>query len=394
MVRIAMPDKLPALLVLALSLVCCVRAPGQPPGSEQAPRSESEKAGPSEAWAEVAWETHPEAECVPVSGVPHWLGSPSASAGTLLVGRADQTNRLNLFDHQSPLVSNRVWFGLRRLEQYNTGLTPPPAPEFVDENHIQNALLQAGLSPDIMSRQSLTLYRVGAEIVLGERASVTVQGQYLTLDGHGGPDTFTNPQMLGKYVFLQRPDLVLAGLLGYQPDVGTGFLTFNDRCHSLTPGMLFLCLSDHHPRGFVQGGFQFRIPLESNNVSTFDYVLAAGCWLWRHPSLDGSEGACFPGRRPWVVGLVPQIEVYGKHVINDATITDPFGLRPLLLGISDPPFFFNPFVYEEPRHVYDVTAGAKLLFSETSVLCGGISVPVTGSRVRNVEYILTLQIGF
>lgn len=322
--------------------------------------------------------------------------NPAWDANTLaLLGRADQNNRLNVFDGQSALPSNRVWLSLRRLEQYKTGLRPQPAPFFVDQSNIRDALNHAGLSTIIIDRQQETLIRLAAELRLDADTSLTVQGQYATMDGQVGSDFFTNPQLLLKQLLIQKPGFVLSGVLGYQPDVRTGFLEFNDTCHSLSPGMLFIYQDECHERVIVQGGFQFRIPLESNNVSTFDYVLSAGYWLWRHPSLDAVEADGVDwGRRPWVLAVVPQIEVYGKHVIGDATITDPFGLGPLNVGTLASPIPFNLFVYEEPRHVYDVTAGVKLLLGEASVLAGGVSVPFTGSRVRSPEYILTLSFSF
>lgn len=339
--------------------------------------------------------TEPCSECV-LQSPWHFFFEPTRDASSLaLLGRADQNNRLNVFDNHTPLPSNRAWFSVRRLEQYKTGLRPPPAPFFLDENNIRDALHRAGLSPDIMGRQHITLLRLAGEVTLGADTSLTVQGQYAFMDSQLGTDFFTNPQVLLKQVVYTKPGFVLSGVLGYQPHFSSGFLEFNDRCHSLTPGMLFLLQDEHHPHLFYQGGFQFRIPLESNNVTTFDYVLSVGYWLWRHPSLDAvdADGTGW-GRRPWILGVVPQVEVYGKHVVGDATITDPFGLGPLNVGSETTPAPFNPFVYEEPRHVYDVTAGFKLLLGEASVLAGGVSVPFTGSRVRCMEYILTFSYGF
>ncbi|MCS6977474.1 MAG: hypothetical protein NZM31_10770 [Gemmatales bacterium] len=326
----------------------------------------------------------------------YFLYDARSDASTLaLIGRADQNNRLNIFDNQSPLPGNRVWFSVRRLEQYKTGLRPPPAPFFIDQTSIRDALHRAGLSTGIIDRQQETLLRVAGEVRLGADTSLTVQGQYALMDSESGTDFFTNPQLLLKQVVFSKPGFVLSGLLGYQPYFGSSLLEYNDRCHSLTPGLLFLCQDECHQHAFVQGGFQFRIPLESNNVTTFDFVLSAGFWLWRHPSLDAvdTDGVGW-GRRPWVLGLVPQVEVYGKHVVGDATITDPFGLGPLNVGSETTPAPFNPFVYEEPRHVYDVTVGAKLLLGEASVLAGGVSVPFTGSSVRNPEYVLTFSYNF
>src|SRR5262249_38109031 len=146
----------------------------------------------------------------------------------------------------------------------------------------------------------------------------------------------------------------VAATLGYQPNIHTGRLDFNDNTHALYPGMLFY--QETSCKCFAQGGFQFRVPLEGDNVYTFDYALSFGYWLYRHPSCDmgcGNGGCMSCGSKPWITGLVPQIEFYGKEVIGDATITNPFGIDPLRFSGPAGPTFFNPFVYEEPRHVYD-----------------------------------------
>jgi len=321
----------------------------------------------------------------------------SAGAGGGHLGRADQSNRLNLFDTQAAFPQNRVWFSVQRVDEYKTGLVPAPSPSSIGYSSIQSALKDAGLSPTIIERQAETLYRVGAEVKLGCNMSISVQGQYLTFDGDdsGGSDTFTNPQILLKYALINCPGRAVSATLGYQPDIDTGLLEFNDNCHAVYPGMLFY--QDVNCRTFVQGGFQFRIPLEDNNIYTFDYAISFGYWLWRHPSLDNNcgFGDCYGcGKKPLILGLIPQVEFFGKHVIGDATIENPFGLQPLDFGSPGAPLFFNPFVYEEPRHVYDVTVGARLMLAHNSSIAAAVSYPLTGSSVRQQEYFITFNIGF
>jgi hypothetical protein len=323
------------------------------------------------------------------------------TGGTGMNGRADQNNRLNLFDSQAAIPQNRVWVSVQRVMDYKTGLEPAPSPSSLSFSSISSALSDGGLNANIIQRQEETLYRVGAELKLGCNASIAVQGQYLSFDGDdsGGSDTFTNPQILLKYVLSNCNGRVVSATLGYQPDIDTGRLEFNDNTHALYPGMLFY--DEVSCRCFAQGGFQFRVPLEDNNVYTFDYAVSFGYWLWRHPSCDGNwygdcgHGGCH-GHRPLIIGLVPQIEFFGKEVIGDATITNPFGLDPLPFFDSSTgtTTFFNPFVYEEPRHVYDVTVGAKLMLANNSYIAAAVSYPLTGDSVRQSEYFVTLNWGF
>lgn len=317
------------------------------------------------------------------------------------LGRADQNNRLNIFDTQAAIPQNRVWISVQRVDDYKTGLVPAPSPSFIDLSSITSALSSSGTSANVIQRQQETLYRVGAELKLGCNASISVQGQYLTFDGddNSGSDTFTNPQILLKYALINEPGRAVSATLGYQPNIETGRLEFNDNTHALYPGMLFY--QEMSCKCFAQGGFQFRVPIEdsNNNIYTFDYALSFGYWLWKHPSLEGGgwgNGCQGCGKTPLILGLVPQVEFFGKEVIGDATIENPFGLDPLSFFDSSTgtTTFFNPFVYEEPRHVYDVTVGARLVLAHNSSIAAAVSYPLTGDSVRHAEYFVTLNFGF
>jgi hypothetical protein len=322
-------------------------------------------------------------------------GGSSASGGGGHLGRADQNNRLNLFDTQAAIPQNRVWFSVQRVDEYKTGLAPVTAPHSFLAGTVKSSLKSNGLSASLIERQEETLYRLGAEVKLNCNMSISVQGQYLTFDGDdtGSSDTFTNPQILLKYALINDGCRAVSATLGYQPDIDTGRLEFNDNCHAVYPGLLFY--QETGARCFMQGGCQFRIPLEDNNIYTFDFALSFGYWLWRHESCGGyghgyGHGDCMGCKKPLITGIVPQIEFFGKEVIGDDTITDPFGIDPIDYSGT----FFNPFVYREPRHVYDVTVGAKVMLHNNSSIAAAVSYPLTGANVRQAEYFVTLNFGF
>ena len=54
----------------------------------------------------------------------------------------------------------------------------------------------------------------------------------------------------------------------------------------------------------------------------------------------------------------------------------------------------GPFLYEEPRHVFDLTVGGHFLFKYNTRLAAGISVPLTGASTYRTNYLIALSVSF
>jgi hypothetical protein len=336
------------------------------------------------------------------------FGAADTTSGTALAanmaGRADSSNRFNLFDSQSAIPQSRVWFSYQKVGGFTTGLEPIPngLSGFVSSSTSSSTFLSDnGINPTLIDRQDTTLYRFGAEFAFSPKASVAFQAQYYTSDAEGGVDDWVNPQFLFKYVLCENNGTVVSAILGIQPQHSTEAGAFNDDTTALYPGMLFLNASDSL---LLQGGFQVRIPWGGNQVYTFDWALSAGYWLYRDPSTLHNGGwancgsCCGGGKGGWIRGILPQVEIYGKHVIGDATITDPFDFPAGVQIFDSSTGTFSllrfPFTYEEPRHVFDLTLGTQVILNHGVTLAAGYSFPISGNSVRDDEWIFTISFGF
>jgi hypothetical protein len=160
-----------------------------------------------------------------------------------------------------------------------------------------------------------------------------------------------------------------------------------------------------------------------------DWSLALGYWLYRDPC------PCGPGRpdRPHflrafkVTGLIPQVNVLGKHTVGDNQIIGPFGFQPfatqVITGTTTGTFILcDPItglpvpglppttvttvttvpavlpegfvIYREPTTVVDMTVGGQILFGDHIQLGLGYSFPLTGGSVRQNEFLSTLTFLF
>ncbi|MCH7687649.1 MAG: hypothetical protein IH899_13365, partial [Planctomycetes bacterium] len=56
--------------------------------------------------------------------------------------------------------------------------------------------------------------------------------------------------------------------------------------------------------------------------------------------------------------------------------------------------FQEPLIFEEPRHVVDLTFGLLFLLKNNLQFSTGFSFPVTGGTAREIEFMSTLNYGF
>jgi hypothetical protein len=336
------------------------------------------------------------------------------------LGRNDQSNRLNLFDNMAAAPQTRAWFGFQFAQTFDTALAGTTA--FQSYIFTQNLMLasfgSATLHPDtvlalnengVTSELFITdqsIYRVGAEWAPCSYFSVAVQGQYYVTSGaNDPPDDWSNPQILLKTVLSQDFDSLLTATLGVTPEISTDFTDINERVTKIYPGMLFY--EGLTPNWFSQGGFQFGVPVDgSNEVYSFDWSIALGWWAYRDPCA-GRRSRCYrhPLRQLFdVTGIIPQVNVLGKHTVGDNRIIGPFGFKSFANSIIVPDGMGGTTVdmssaamlpegfvgYFEPRSVVDVTFGGQVLLGDHIQVGLGYSIPVTSGSVRDDEFISTL----
>src|SRR5690606_37651033 len=170
------------------------------------------------------------------------------------------------------------------------------------------------------------------------------QGQYFSnqTDGCFGDD-WSNPQIMLKQVLARDCDTVLSATLGITPETGVGVGDFDENTTKIYPGMLYYeTLSGNL---FTQGGFQFGIPVRDDQISTFDWSVSLGYWLYQDCSLRSGHCCCNQGQ---ITGIVPQVNLLGKHILVDETRLDAFGT-----GGSLGQFV----IYREPQDVLDLSVG-------------------------------------
>jgi hypothetical protein len=231
----------------------------------------------------------------------------------------------------------------------------------------------------ITSRRDEILYRFGAEVALTDRFSLAAQQQYIsafdTATGDFADSSWSSPQLMAKFAVIANECTVGSATLGLQPQTSITDSEIRDHNTILYPGfLLYRVVSDDL---FMQAGTQFGVPFSSNPIYTWDWALSVGYWLYRNDYVM----EC--GRRPLLTGVVPQAELFGKHVVNNEvtgnTFEDAFGVFGLQV--------------EQPRDVIDMTLGARFFFRRLS-WASGFSFPHTGSNVRRNEWLNTFQFNF
>jgi hypothetical protein len=309
---------------------------------------------------------------------PESSGRASLSPGmnTPQLGRLDAANRLNLFDNMVAMPVNKVWFGFQYASGITTGIEP-----------FSSALLPIisadpilGGSGDLFAEQKEIIYRVGAEVLLDCNTSIAVQGQYWTNETDDSPygDDWSNPQIMLKYVLARDCDTVLSATLGVTPETDVDFGDFKEDTTKIYPGMLFYETLDRDL--FTQGGFQFGIPTEDDQITHFDWSLSVGYWAFRDCSLVCGNCCCNGGQ---ITGIIPQIGLLGKHVLGDETRFNAFGI-PSSGSVPGGPTLV---IYREPRDVIDLTVGTLIIIGCDVQVGVGYSFPITDDETRENEFL-------
>jgi len=292
------------------------------------------------------------------------------SSGVDMLGRGDFMNRFNLFDNMSALPQKRVWGGYQILDKFQSGFG------------------NAG-NPDLPLTQHRTenVYRAGAECDLGSDVCLICQAEYVSSGGcTSNNDAWSNPIIMLKWAALNTPDTVVTPIIGYSPETSQSDGELHERATRFLPGVLFFQSLD--ATWFVQGGMGFNLAT-NNGASTLDFALSLAGWLYSDPSLSVSGRRTDPFERagvPFITGFIPQLEILGKHVINNADRL-PY----------DPEFYGQvvPYTgYQEGRNVVDMTFGGTLLMFNHVSLSMGYSLPITGAYVRKNEFLTYVNVLF
>lgn len=306
------------------------------------------------------------------------LASLSPGGNTPMLGRLDQNNRFNLFDSHSAIPTSRIWYGFQWVDGYNLSVfqTGTTIPVFTDENN------------DPITKADEVLHRVGFEYALFDDFSVSFQAQYYAIDdvfagNVESPDSWSNPQVMLKYALLQHRDFCLSAVLGATFETDTDIAEFTEDTTRLYPGMLFH--QQLYDDLFCQGGFQFGLPTDDDQIETFDWSLGLGYWLYQDPCYSAC-GGCGGGHGRILRGVVLQVEFLGKHVIGDNVILDPFELDEVFApGFAE---------FREDEDVVDLTIGFNVLFYDGVRVGLGYSAPVTDDEAREGEFLTTIGYGY
>lgn len=361
-------------------------------------------------------------------------GSGPGANTPILLGRADMTNRLNLFDNGSAQPRTRVWFGLQFVGTQNTGIDysdqtkrlfqslDQTAPTRVNPNQdfitapvptqslfqsatgfsTANAFLTANGTPGtkFINRGNAMLYRFGFEYAMTNDFSVAMTAQYADpLQDQGQPALWTNPSVTLKHVLYRSETSVYSGLFSVSPQIPQPQFGIVEDTTRIIPG--FIASQSLTDRLFLQWGTQLNMPTESNRIVTADYAVGLGYWAYQHASVRD------PGiAQPWLRGVIPQFEVLGKHALNGVQIAGLYGIPTGAPQTAAGGTVFFPdgtgdsfgtgglFVYREPRHIVDMTVGGTLLFRHNVLWSHGVSFPITGGNARRVEYLTTVNFLF
>ncbi|MCA9113454.1 MAG: hypothetical protein KDA79_00090 [Planctomycetaceae bacterium] len=346
-------------------------------------------------------------------------GGAGGGAGGGFLGRLDSNNRFNLFDNMSAIPTSRVWASYIYTEGTNTNTILTPYGRTLSGLSSPTAiaaLRSAGITGDIRDDFDQHAFRGGIEYAFSDDFSLAVQGQYVVTDDSQAAEDWTNPQIMAKYVLYRScyNDLIVSGTLGYAPEVGSDKLVYRDNQARLYPGLLAYYQASEDL--FLSLGTQLNVPLEGDKYAA-DWAIGAGYWAYRHESIDprfnvgfangGYYGGGYGGycnscqQQPLLLGIVPKIELFGHHVLSDATQADPYGVSNYELsqalnfaGITTTGQ--DIFVEEEPRHIIDLTVGSTFVLRDNISVGVGLSVPLSAGRdyARQTEFLSTINYGF
>lgn len=340
------------------------------------------------------------------------LAGSNGGALTPMLGRLDSNNRLNVFDNYSAIPSSRFWVGYMLADGQDPHIQLNPG-----GTRAGVAALNPGTTGDILGRNDLDVFRIGAELAITPRFSIAAQGQHVfPYDVTDSESDWTNPQLVFKHVILHTPDVAWSGVAGFNFEVGTEPIVVNDTQAKFFLGSLYY--ADISDRWYSQGGINFNIPF-GQDVATFDWTVGFGWWIYRHPALYGSwpQNKCGGGggcgcsdpflayegygprgygcgggcggcgcREPFFLGVTPSFYFLGKHAMGDNDSFDPFNGLTLVT-----PGGVALAQYEEPRHVVDFTLGGTIHMRGNLALNLGWSFPLTGPNARRHEFLTALN---
>jgi len=359
-------------------------------------------------------------------------------------GRADMTNRLNIFDNMSAEPLSKVWYGFQTVKTANTGVflsdqsdqlfslldtgngraqfisftgfgRQPGGPIVEPYDDSSKQVLKdlylsdpnnGGRGAAFLNRPDLQLHRLGFEHALTPDFSFGFQAQFIdSLDDVGQPDFWGNPQVFLKHVLFRDEMNTLTGVLSISPQVPIPEFSIAERTTRINPGLLFYHQLDED--WFLIGGGGVSVPTTDNQITTVDYGLSLSYWLYRHASLEPYYRG--PEQTAWVMGVVPHVEVFGKQVLGNnvrtgffdlsssqpqtapGTVSPVDGTTNIYLPGTNTLVGETTFFFEEPEHVVDVTASVTFLLRRKWQFTTGVSVPVTGGAAREFEYIAMLN---
>lgn len=359
-----------------------------------------------------------------------------------ILGRADYSNRFNIFDNMSPAPRSRIWYGFQFVQSQNNGVIQtadttklfsvlnstagraqfisltgfgrqpgepavnPADPASKDELERQFLTSNGGRSQKYLLSPDSDLHRFGAEWALTADFSLSVMGQYvMPQTDNEQPSSFSNPSVQVKHVLYRDEETLISGVFNIQPQISRPKFSIGEDTTRLSVGvMVYHQLSD---RLFTQsiGGLSF--PTEANQITTFDYALGGGYWAYRHESLQ----PYFRGVPPdnWILGFIPQFELLGKTILGNnlvlgnfdlkegtaltapGTVSPVDGSRNIYFPQDFTRFQQSSFIYRETRDNVDLTFGASTIFTNNFVHSAAVSIPVTGGNARAVEFITSLN---
>ncbi len=332
--------------------------------------------------------------------------APTSTGGTAtpMLGRLDSGNRFNFFDNQSAIPQSRAWFTYMATEGNDNHLRLTQTGEYFQNGGFtifgyssfkeMTQDLDKPFDPDILQRHKQNTYRFGVEVALSDELSFVAQGQYV--DPHkiqGLDDAWTAPQFMFKQVLLSSPnrDSVVSGTFAFSPEVGIDGQVITMPEAYVYPGMLFY--EELSQDLVLQGGVQFGIPVQGD-VYTLDWSVSLGYWLYRHESMF-FDNPCV--KKPWLLGVMPMVEILGKHLLDDGTIR---GMAELADDVdtsqgdifTTPSGFYEPFVeYDEPRDIVDVTIGSQFYLRNNIIFGTAVSFPISGGQVRSTEWMANIN---